>query len=45
MNMVCCMLLKKQVLKEFWLEVVNWTICMLNQCSTLVVKDMTSEEE
>jgi len=43
--MVYCMLLKKQVPKEFWLEVVKWTIRMLNQCPTLVMKDITPEEE
>ena len=44
MNMVRSMLSEKQVPKNFWPEVVNWTVHVLNRSPTLAVKDMTPEE-
>ena len=44
MNMVRSMLLEKQVPKNFWPEIVNWTAHVLNRSLTLAVKDMTLEE-
>ena len=44
MNLVRSMLLEKKIPKTFWLEVVNWTIYVLNRCPTNTVKDMTPEE-
>lgn len=38
------MLVEKLVPKEFWPEVVNWAVHLLNRCPTLVVKDKTPEE-
>ena len=44
MNMVRSMLSEKQVPKNFWAEVVNWTAHVLNRSPTLAVKNMTPEE-
>ena len=44
MNMVNCMLSKKQVPKELCPEAVNQTIHVLNRCPTLAMKDMIPEE-
>jgi hypothetical protein len=44
MTMVRNMLSEKQVPKNFWPEVVNWTAHVLNRSPTLAVKDMTPEE-
>jgi hypothetical protein len=44
MNLVRSMLSEKKIPKTFWLEVVNWTIYVLNRCPTNIVKDMTPEE-
>ena len=44
MNMVRSMLSEKQVPKNFWPEVVNWTAHVLNRSPTLAIKDMTPEE-
>ena len=44
MNMVRSILSDKQVPKNFWLEVVNWTMHELKRSPTVIVKDMTPEE-
>lgn len=44
MNLVRSMLSEKKVPKEFWPEVVNWCVLILNRSPTLVVKDLTPEE-
>lgn len=44
MNTVRNMLSEKQVLKNFWPKVINWTSHVLNKVPTLAVKNMTSKE-
>ena len=44
LNMVRCLLTKSGVSKEFWPEVVNWSVHILNRNPTFVVKNMTPEE-
>jgi len=44
MNMVYYMLYAKMLPKSFWDEVVNWTLYLLSQCPTLVVKNITPQE-
>lgn len=44
MNMVRCMLSEKGIPKTFWVEVVNWTIFVLNRSPTLFVRNQTPEE-
>lgn len=44
MNMVRSMLSEKKIPKNFWPEVVNWTMYVLNRCPTLAVKNITPEE-
>ena len=44
MNMVRSILSDKQVPKNLWLEVVNWTMHELNRSPTVVVKNMTPKE-
>lgn len=42
--MVRSILSRKNVLKTFCPEAVNWAVCLLNRCPTFVVKDVTLEE-
>ena len=44
MNMVRSVLSEKQVPKNFWPDLVNWTVHVFNRSPTVVVKDMTAEE-
>jgi transposase InsO family protein len=44
MNMVRSMLSAKKIPKRFWLEVVNWTVYVLNRIPTFSVKNKTLEE-
>jgi hypothetical protein len=44
MNMVRSMLSAKKIPKRFWLEVVNWTVYVLNRIPTFAVKNKTPEE-
>ena len=44
MNMVRAALLKKEVPKAFWPDVVQWMNHIHNRSPTLIVKDMTPEE-
>lgn len=44
MNMVRSMLLEKQIPKNLWPEVVNWTVHILNRSPTLAVRSKTPEE-
>jgi len=44
MNIVCCMLTKKLVPKEFWSEAVNWVVHLLNRSPIFAVKDKTPKE-
>jgi len=44
MNMVRNMLSEKQISKNFWLEVVNWIVHILNRSLTLIVRSKTPEE-
>jgi hypothetical protein len=43
-NIVCNMLSGKELPKEFWPEVVNWSVYVLNRSPTLAVKDVTPEK-
>ena len=42
--MVRSLLTKSNVSKSFWLEVVNWSVNILNRSLTFAVKNMTPEE-
>jgi transposase InsO family protein len=44
MNLVRSMLSEKYIPREFWPEVVNWCVLVLNRSPTLAVKDLTPEE-
>ena len=44
MNLVRSMLSEKYIPREFWPEVVNWCVHVLNRSPTLAVKDLTPEE-
>jgi len=44
MNMVRSMLSAKKIPKRFWLEVVNWTVYVLNRSPTFAVKNKTPKE-
>jgi transposase InsO family protein len=43
-NIVCNMLSGKELPQEFWPEVVNWSVYVLNRSPTLAVKDVTPEK-
>ncbi|KAD4888315.1 hypothetical protein E3N88_20388 [Mikania micrantha] len=44
MNMVRCMLLERNMIKQFWPEATNWACFLLNRCGTTSVEDKVPEE-